>query len=119
MLALGITLRFFFLRSFALVFLYSCKESGGFFAIALRVRAHNGDHVTQYMHQTAQANSHTHKYLREQVKPSVGANAVPVAFFSAVVDECWVWPNGSLYLDGCTCGSSANPTHDPPYQVRA
>eukprot|EP00037_Helgoeca_nana_P025436 m.278413 g.278413 ORF g.278413 m.278413 type:complete len:413 (+) comp26946_c0_seq6:456-1694(+) len=44
------------------------------------------------------------------------ANTVPVAFFSIVVDECWRWPNGTLYLDGCTCGPSANPSHDPPYQ---
>lgn len=27
-----------------------------------------------------------------------GANAVDVAFFTVVVDECWRWPNGSFYL---------------------
>eukprot|EP00039_Didymoeca_costata_P024222 m.9657 g.9657 ORF g.9657 m.9657 type:complete len:397 (-) comp4109_c0_seq1:140-1330(-) len=44
------------------------------------------------------------------------AEALTIAVFSLVIDECWKWPNGSLYLDGCTCGPSANPTHDPPYQ---
>ena len=48
-----------------------------------------------------------------------GRNTVDVAFFSVVIDECWKWPNGSLYLDGCTCGASANPTHLPPYQCYA
>lgn len=42
--------------------------------------------------------------------------SVSVAYFTLVIDECWKWPNGSLYLDGCTCGPSANPKHDPPYQ---
>lgn len=37
-----------------------------------------------------------------------------VAFFTAVVDECWRWGNGTLYLDGCTCGSNAGPP--PAYQ---
>lgn len=37
-----------------------------------------------------------------------------IAFFTIVVDECWVWPNGSLYLDACTCGENNGPP--PPYQ---
>ena len=44
---------------------------------------------------------------------------VEVAFFTLVVDECWVNKNGTLYLDGCTCGSNADPTADPPYQCYA
>ena len=47
---------------------------------------------------------------------SQGANTVDVAFFTLVIDECWRWPNGTLYLDGCTCGASANPARTPPYQ---
>ena len=45
-----------------------------------------------------------------------GTVDVDVAFFTLVIDECWVWPNGTLYLDGCTCGASANPKQTPPYQ---
>lgn len=30
-----------------------------------------------------------------------------LAFFTLVVDECWKNDNGTLYLDGCTCGSNA------------
>jgi hypothetical protein len=30
-----------------------------------------------------------------------------IAFFTLVVDECWKNDNGTLYLDGCTCGSNA------------
>lgn len=48
-----------------------------------------------------------------------GTVEVEVAFFTLVVDECWVNPNGTLYLDGCTCGSNADPTADPPYQCYA
>ena len=48
-----------------------------------------------------------------------GGNTVDVAFFTIVVDECWRWPNGTLYLDGCTCGASANPSKSPPYQCYA
>jgi hypothetical protein len=39
---------------------------------------------------------------------------VEIAFFTLVIDECWRWPNGTLYLDGCTCGSNAVPP--PAYQ---
>ena len=49
----------------------------------------------------------------------VRSGDVDVAFFSVVIDECWRWPNGTLYLDGCTCGPSANPSHTPPYQCYA
>ena len=44
------------------------------------------------------------------------SQGVQVAFFNLVVDECWVWPNGTLYLDGCTCGANADPSAHPPYQ---
>lgn len=40
-----------------------------------------------------------------------------VAFFTMVVDECWVWPNGTLYLDACTCGTNAGVK--PYYQCYA
>ena len=46
----------------------------------------------------------------------IAQGPVNVAFFTLVVDECWTWPNGTLYLDGCTCGPNADPTSDPPYQ---
>ena len=46
-------------------------------------------------------------------------SSVPVAFFSVVIDECWVWPNGTLYLDGCTCGPNADPSAEPYYQCNA
>ena len=48
-----------------------------------------------------------------------GSTTVNVAFFTVVIDECWRWPNGTLYLDGCTCGPSANPSRKPPYQCYA
>ncbi len=37
-----------------------------------------------------------------------------LAFFTLVVDECWKLPNGTLYLDACTCGGNAGPP--PAYQ---
>ena len=50
-------------------------------------------------------------------RPTLVTSSGPTtAFFTVVVDECWRWPNGTLYLDGCTCGPSANPSHKPPYQ---
>lgn len=40
-----------------------------------------------------------------------------VAFFTVVVDECWLWPNKTYYFDACTCGSNAGPS--PAYQCYA
>eukprot|EP01127_Copromyxa_protea_P014319 TRINITY_DN3969_c0_g1_i1.p1 TRINITY_DN3969_c0_g1~~TRINITY_DN3969_c0_g1_i1.p1 ORF type:complete len:389 (-),score=78.48 TRINITY_DN3969_c0_g1_i1:105-1271(-) len=40
-----------------------------------------------------------------------------IAFFTLVIDECWVWNNGTLYLDACTCGSNSGPP--PAYQCYA
>lgn len=51
------------------------------------------------------------------IKPVLVKGEVPTAFFTMVVDECWVWPNGTLYLDACTCGSNAGPS--PAYQCYA
>jgi poly-gamma-glutamate synthesis protein (capsule biosynthesis protein) len=51
---------------------------------------------------------------------NINTNTIsPVAFFNVVIDECWKNENGTLYLDGCTCGDSANPLKDPPYQCYA
>jgi hypothetical protein len=44
----------------------------------------------------------------------VSVKGLSIAFFTAVLDECWQWPNGTLYLDGCTCGDNAGVS--PPYQ---
>jgi Bacterial capsule synthesis protein PGA_cap len=55
------------------------------------------------------------KSAAEVMSPRVvDVSGLKVAFFTIVVDECYRWPNGSLYLDGCTCGSNAGPP--PPYQ---
>eukprot|EP00912_Choanoflagellata_sp_UC4_P000875 UC4_evm1s542 len=43
-------------------------------------------------------------------------NDVNIAIYTIVVDECWMWANKSLYLDGCTCGQNADPSRHPPYQ---
>lgn len=44
----------------------------------------------------------------------VSDQGVKMAFFTMVIDECWMNNNGTLYLDGCTCGTNAGPP--PPYQ---
>lgn len=59
------------------------------------------------------------KTLKDVMAPTIvkGPGGVPVAFFTVVVDECWKWGNGSLYLDGCTCGDNSGPP--PKYQCYA
>lgn len=69
---------------------------------------------------TSEAEVHKPVVVTAEVADADGvASTVEVAFFTMVVDECWVWPNGTLYLDGCTCGPNADPTSDPPYQCYA